>query len=89
MTTLDWIKNDHGDGEYVKTEDGYLAGWRKMEDVRLDGYLGQVDAPNWTYTGRFATSASAKSWANHIVARDRRFPMSNQPARAALNDVPQ
>jgi hypothetical protein len=72
---LNWISNDQRDGEYAETGDGYFVGWRKMGGVALDGYLAEVCAPKWTYTGRFETKASAKSWAGHIIARDRKAPL--------------
>ena len=56
--------------------DGYIIEIQKLHGVHLDGYLAAVYAPGWTYTGRFSSLAKAQQWAKHIVARDKRYPMT-------------
>jgi len=59
----------------TKTEDGYSAGFYKLEGVSVDGYLATVTAPGWTYTARCGSPENAKAWARKTIISDRRAPL--------------
>jgi hypothetical protein len=61
---------------YHKETDGYTYGVRKLDGVRLDGYMAEIITPlKRSYGGRFENAGAALSWCRKIVARDRRDPL--------------